>query len=406
MKVVFISHYSDLYGANRSLLNLIDGLKQFKVKSFVLCPSYGEMAVALEKRGIPFFIFPFKIWMSKSLKVTKEMPFTFIKFKYHIKNILFNLKIIQFRHLVYNLIALPFLIMQIKKWNIDIIYTNSSVTPIGALIAMILKKPHIWHVREFGRLDYQLQHDWGENFFKYWLNKSDAIIAISNAVRQIVLNGIYTKIYVIYNGVISKDKSDVLKERTILLNNSRLNKLQNYTFAIVGLLNPNKRQEQAIRALAYLKKDYSNIRLLIVGSGTEEYLEYLKKLSGDLGIKDQVEFWGYISNPFKAYLRADAILMCSKYEAMGRVTAEAMATAKPVIGYNNGGTSEIIENEATGLLYNGGYEDLAHCMLRFIENPRWAQELGINGWRKAQEEFTVEVCVKHVYEVLQGVVNK
>ncbi|MHA1344584.1 MAG: glycosyltransferase family 4 protein [Promethearchaeota archaeon] len=385
MKVVFISHYSDLYGANHSLLNLIDGLKEHNVESFLLCPSRGEMTVELEKRSIPFSVLPFKNWMSSSSIISRiKSP----------------------ARLIINMAILPVLVNQVKRWNADVIYTNSSVTPIGALIAMILKKPHIWHIREFGNLDYQLQYDWGEKFFKYWLNKSDAIIAISNAVRQIVLNGIYTKIYVIYNGVISKDKCDVLKKRTILLNNSRFNKLRNYTFAIVGLLNSNKGQEQAIKALAYLKKDYSSIRLLIVGSGTEEYLEYLKKLSGDLGIKDQVEFWGYISNPFKAYLKADAILMCSKYEAMGRVTAEAMAIAKPVIGYNNGGTSEIIENEATGLLYNGGYKDLAHCMLRFIENPRWAQELGINGWRKAQEEFTVEVCVKHVYEVLQEVVNK
>ena len=50
MRVLFITHYTDLYGANRSLLNLIDGLKQFKVKSFVLCPSEGEIPRALEKR--------------------------------------------------------------------------------------------------------------------------------------------------------------------------------------------------------------------------------------------------------------------------------------------------------------------------------------------------------------------
>ena len=179
-----------------------------------------------------------------------------------------------------------------------------------------------------------------------------------------------------------------------------INFIPNYTFAIIGFLRPYKRQEQAIRALAYLKKDYPNIRLLIVGLGHQDYLKSLKKISKDLGVEDQVEFCGYISNPFDAYLKVNAAIMCSRYEAFGRVTAEAMAACKPVIGYNSGGTAEIIENEVTGLLYNGGYEDLAYCMRRFIENPKWAQQLGINGWEKAQREYTIEICAKRVYNVL------
>jgi glycosyltransferase involved in cell wall biosynthesis len=401
MKVVFITHYTTLYGANRSLLNLIDGLKCFKVKSFVLCPSEGEITKALERRKVPFFIFPFKLWMSSPLKMSKKMPFTFVKLKYYIKNILFNLKIIQFRHLAFNLIALPFLIIKIKRWNVDIVYTNSSVTQIGASIAMILKKPHVWHIREFGNLDCQLEYDWGRKHFEKLLNKADAIIAISKAIKEDVLNNIHSKIYIVYNGVISKTDCNISKERAFDFNIP-----SNYTFAIVGILHPNKGQDQAIRALALLKKDYPNTRLIIVGSGSDEHLEYLKKLCCDLEVGNQVEFLGYISNPFEAYLKADAILMCSKFEAMGRVTAEAMAVARPVIGYNNGGTAEIIKDEVTGLLYNEDYKDLAKCMTRFVENPKWAKELGINGWQKAQKEFTVEVYAKKVYKVLKEIMNK
>ena len=401
MKVVFITHYTALYGANRSLLNLIDGLKEYNVESFVLCPAEGEITIALEKRSISYYIFPFKSWMSSPIKISKKMPFTFIRLKYHIINVLISLKIIQFRKLVINLIALPFLVRQSKRWNVDIIYTNSSVIPIGALIAFMLRKPHIWHIREFGKLDYQLYYDWGRKVFEKWLNKADAVIAISNAVKRIVLENVNTKTYIIYNGVVSRVECNAMREKI-----SESKKSSNYIFAIVGSLIANKGQEQAIRVLAYLRKDYPNIRLLVVGSGNEEYLEALKKLCNELEVTDLVEFWGYIPNPFEAYLKADAILMCSKYEAMGRVTAEAMSAAKPVIGYNNGGTSEIIENEVTGLLYNDEYKGLAHCMARFIENPEWAKQLGINGWKKAKKEFTIEVCAKQIHEALQEVTKK
>lgn len=67
--------------------------------------------------------------------------------------------------------------------------------------------------------------------------------------------------------------------------------------------------------------------------------------------------------------------MCFRYEAMGRVTAEAMAAALPVIGYNSGGTPELIENEVTGLLYEGGYKELAQCMARFADRHEWVTEL-------------------------------
>jgi len=375
MRVAFVTHYSSLYGANRSLLNLIDGLKEYNVESFVLCPSNGELPMRLKERNVPFLIFPFKNWVGSSSIISRiKAP----------------------ARLVINLAILPSLIRQVKQWNADIIYTNSSVTPIGALISRVLKKPHVWHIREFGWLDYQLRYDWGEKIFKYWLNRADAIIAVSNAVKQIVLKNINTKVYVIYNGVISTSESAILRKQ-IDLSNER----SNYTFAIVGIISPNKGQEDAIRALAYLRKDYPNVRLLIVGSGSGEYIERLKVLCDELNLEESVEFWGYISNPFDAYLKADAILMCSKYEAMGRVTVEAMAAAKPVIGYNSTGTNELIEHGITGLLYDGGYKEMAYCMAQFIKNPKWAQSLGINGWGKAQKEFVTEVYAKRIYEVLR-----
>ena len=51
-----------------------------------------------------------------------------------------------------------------------------------------------------------------------------------------------------------------------------------------------------------------------------------------------------------AYQESDVVVMCSEHEAMGRVTAEAMAFAKPVIGYNSGATPELI-SQGRGWLF-------------------------------------------------------
>ena len=64
---------------------------------------------------------------------------------------------------------------------------------------------------------------------------------------------------------------------------------------------------------------------------------------------------------------------------MGRVTAEAMASARPVIGYDSDGTTELIDDGHNGLLYDGSTKDLAASMNRFVNNPNLARSFGQNG---------------------------
>ena len=125
-----------------------------------------------------------------------------------------------------------------------------------------------------------------------------------------------------------------------------------------------------------------------------------------MSLEQNVKFWGHIKNPYIAYQQADAILMCSKNEAMGRVTVEAMSACRPVIGYDNAGTSELIDHEHTGLLYSGDHEQLAECMLRLVKNPEEGRQMGINAWHFARERFTIEAYAQAVYQVFSSVSAK
>src|SRR5206468_6899835 len=136
------------------------------------------------------------------------------------------------------------------------------------------------------------------------------------------------------------------------------------TFALVGKIRPSKGQESAIRALALVAERFPGTRLILVGGGDIADVERCEAVASQLGIRDHVEFRGYIANPWPVYLEADAVLMCSINEAMGRVTAEAMAACRPVIGLGRAGTVELVEHERTGLLYRGGPEALAASMVR------------------------------------------
>jgi glycosyltransferase involved in cell wall biosynthesis len=95
--------------------------------------------------------------------------------------------------------------------------------------------------------------------------------------------------------------------------------------------------------------------------------------------------------------------MCSPHEAMGRVTAEAMSACRPVIGFDGGGTPELIDHGRSGLLYRGGAEELAACMGRYAEEPGLAWRHGEAAWHQARRRHTTEAYAGHVHAILRGV---
>lgn len=393
MKVAFITHYTSLYGANRSLLNLIDGLSKYDdVIPYLISPSKGEVTEALEPRNVPIAIFPIKEWTSHQFKSTNKP----------LKNLqaYIRFRLGAVKRLYLNLLLLQPLVNQLQKWEIDIVYTNSSVIPIGFFAAKSLGRPHVWHLREFCDLDYGLSFDLGFGIQKRIIKSSDAFFVMSEAICQHFLDNLeQERVHIIYDGVISQAEMDSYYQQ----NQHKDNNQRAYTFLIIGLLHPAKGQDEAIKALSIVRSKFPTTRLLIFGSGNENYLNYLKNLTHELDLKNNIEFKGYVQNPYTAYLQSDAVLMCSKNEGMGRVTVEGMSACKPVIGYDNAGTSELIEHEHTGLLYSHGHEELASNMLRLLENPEFGYEMGENAWQIARHKFTIESYADSVYRVLSSI---
>ncbi|MBD1866777.1 glycosyltransferase family 4 protein [Cyanobacteria bacterium FACHB-471] len=392
MKIAFFTHYTTLYGANRSLLNLIDGLKACGVEPYVIAPAEGDVTRALRERGVEFAIYSIQWWVGK-IEYIHSSPldkvYRFAQYRYY-----------ALKRLYRNLRLIPLLEKQLKRWNVDLIYTNASVIPTGALVAIKLKLPHVWHMREFIDLDYNFRHDWGKGIFNQLVGRADARIAISKAIYAHLLDKLSPdRNNIVYNGVASISDFDRFRE----IKKLSIEKNEFFTFAIVGLVHPNKGQDVAIRALASLTQQFLRVRLLIVGGGDSTYV---KKLASELNIQDNVEFWGHVDDPYKAFMAADAVLMCSKNEGMGRVTVEAMSACCPVIGYDNAGTSEIIRHGQTGLLYQGDFEALATQMQWCLENPDEIKQIGENAWQFARQKYSIETYAEEVYGVLSSVMKQ
>ena len=390
IKVAFFTHYSLLYGANRSLLNLIDGLSDYPVVPYVVAPEEGDLTAALESKGIDFAILPMSRWIGTlnldGNVLSKARQYLSYQ-KYTLRKVRKNLNL------------LNSLIQKINEWEIDILYTNSSVLAIGAIASYKTKIPHVWHLREFVDLDYGFRFDLGNSITKYIINQADKKIAISKAIyTHFTKSATINNYHIVYNGVARKAEFDRLRDQANAVEPSLAKRP--YTFSIVGKICPGKGQDIAIKALSLLSGEFGDTRLLIVGGGDEKAA---KQLVDQLGLTHRVDFWGQIEDPFQAYLASDAVLMCSRSEGMGRVTVEAMAACRPVIGYDNAGTSEIIIHEQTGLLYKGDEKALSLSMKRLVAHPEWGKRLGISGWEYARERFCIERYTKEIFEVLSSV---
>lgn len=378
MNILFITHNDNFQGSSRSLFSLLEGLRAYPVSPYVIVPSESAFTVRLAAVGIPFKILPVPWWMT-----TRKLAF--------------NAKINAVRE-IYT--AVNSIQAKIEEWKIDLVYTNSSVSPVGRMAARRAKVPHVWQIREYFDKYFGMQYIFPGWWCRHLVRSSQAIICHAKGVLTNYFPDEPENVYLIHNGVASSAEF-----------NARLSKRQNipsskcFTFLMLSALTPKKGQEQAIRAISVLRDQGVDACLVLAGSGRQDYLAYLQGLVAELGLQDLVSFAGFVEDPFPLYYRSDSALVCSDYEALSRVALEAMSTALPVIGKNSGGTPEIIIDGQTGYLYDTPTE-LAARMSELAQNQPLCQQLGQAGWNRARELFSIEKCSASVYQVFQSVLNK
>lgn len=374
MKVCFVSHSSGKYGAEKALIELILGLRQRGVTCCVILPKPGPLAEELRARGITFRVLPYPRWMGKGRKGSQLG-----------KRIL---------RTVLNLAAAVRLAATIRQWECDILYTNTITICVGALAAWFAGRPHIWHIHEFV---YDRRFDLGERFSMGLVDRFSLMCivsstAVADGYRRYLAE---SKLRVVYQAV---TLPEILPPLAVCGPDGR-----QFTCVIIGSLLEIKGQEDAIRALAELRDQDVDIKLTIVGDAKKEgYKTFLRRLVNDLALASQVTFAGYLSNPFPMMNEADAVLVCSRLEAFGRVTVEAMLLCKPVIGASTGGTAELIQDGVNGLLYTPGDPKGLAAKIKYLhDHPEEAVRIACNARAQASGRFTQDRYAGNILSIMQ-----
>lgn len=165
----------------------------------------------------------------------------------------------------------------------------------------------------------------------------------------------------------------------------------------VGRLVERKGAEYAIRAIAALRGQGREVRLVVVGDGPER--PKLEALATELGVADSVRLAGALPHDAVAahYRSASALLMPAvtdwkgEQEGFGMVLVEAMASGLPIVASRSGGIPDVVIDGETGLLVpERDAAALASAATRLLDDPMLSARLAEGGRERLQERFAPE----------------
>lgn len=131
-----------------------------------------------------------------------------------------------------------------------------------------------------------------------------------------------------------------------------------FNLAFVGELSSRKNQRFLISSLPRLSKKIKNIRLWLVGDGDER--ESLLAYAREIGVSENVVFFGKRPNPCDFILASDLYASASIIEGLPFNVVEAMSLCAPLLISDIKGQTDLVESGVNGVLYPYGNMD-AFC---------------------------------------------
>ncbi|MCX7986268.1 MAG: glycosyltransferase family 4 protein [Bacteroidales bacterium] len=377
IKIFYITANGGMWGDNKALLNLLDHLEN--VEPYIVVGSKGLLINELELRSIPYsYIRNFHcVWPHLA----------------SLRDILFFVPRL-LRTLFFNWLAYIKISKIIQHLNPDIIHTNIGTVQLGYLLSKKFKLKHVWHLREFQKIDFgMIPFPSFTSFLKKLSYQGNNIITVSNTLYQYF--GALSNAQVIYDGVMhAKEKQEIIYNKEKF-------------FLFVGRTTFAKGLDEVIKTFVRFCNFITDYKLIIIGSGSSKIEEkFLNSYLKQIHVKDKIEFLGYRTDANEFMKRASATIVASRNEALGFVTVEAIVNGCLVIGKNKSGTAEILQNGKYGLIYNTS-DELLKLMIEVARNPAEKYYPLISSAREwVFENFTIEKNVYALQNLYYKLVNE
>ncbi|MGE4569188.1 MAG: glycosyltransferase family 4 protein [Bacteroidales bacterium] len=342
-KMLWVLHEGAAGGANLALGEQLAILLSEGYRITWVSPKPGPFLEKMAQKGIPGHVHFFYLWIRAFDKPNSQ----------------------RLRRTLRNLWAFLHILRLVAKS--DLVCSNTLCSPLGALAARLLRKPHYWFIHEFAEEDHGFRLALPTpRAYRLMASLSEKIVVNSRAVMEKWLRYVAPeKLALLYNIVEITPLGAALPlpcDGTLRL-------------LMLGQISRGKGHSDAIRAVALLKERGIKSCLHIVGSAwNKPYKSELVALITSLGVETQVEIRPPIDKPAELFRQYHLFLMCSVCEAFGRVTVEALKCGVPVVASDTGGSPEILETTGGGTLYRqGDHTSLADAIVKMMEPEAYRQ---------------------------------
>lgn len=209
---------------------------------------------------------------------------------------------------------------------------------------------------------------------RWTLRNSSGLVAVSAALRKVMLDLGAPEVEVVGNGVdvhrFQPVPQAVAKEHANLPANSRI-------IVSVAALIPCKGHRLLLAAFSELARHYPDLKLVLIGKG--ELRNELQNQIQTLKLEDRVMLAGMIANEDLKfwYSASEVSCLASSREGWPNVLFESLACGTPVVATRVGGAPEVITRPELGILVDQDPRALATALAAAL-NRNWDRELIID----------------------------
>ncbi|MFD1215441.1 glycosyltransferase [Microbulbifer celer] len=356
---------TQLYGAERSLLDVLDALSQLGVEVVVTLPSAvnSEYLEAVRSSAHTVVVLPYGWWFGTRAPCTET--------KRHFADLL-------------------------TQYNIQAVLANTSVLEEPLLAAREMGIPSLVHVREIPQADTSLCQILGAD--------ADAVAAKVRSLADIVM----------VNSDIVK-RSISVPEAVLVPNIIRRGKItriqaeagprrveQPVRVAMLSSNLPKKGLNDFVALVELLATRIPEVRCFLVGP-ENMHIANLRERQRVSPLLKNLVFYGYAEDPEAVLAEVDIVVNLSQFqESFGRTALEAMAAARPVIGYQWGALPEVILDGETGYLVPfGDVNAVVDRIAELAASQKLREVLGRAGQRRVREHFSEEIMQRQLAAVLE-----
>ena len=182
--------------------------------------------------------------------------------------------------------------------------------------------------------------------FKTSFKKFNKLICISNAIREDLIQNCYypfSNLQIIYN---PHDLLEIeLRAKEKIIDDGEQLLFSGNVILFLGRLSHQKSPWHLIKSFYLLEKEKKDVKLVFIGDGVSEVVNYCSDLISELKLTDKVFFLGRKSNPYKYLAKSNVLALSSLYEGTPNVIVESICLGVPIVSSNC--TNGIIELMST-----------------------------------------------------------